>query len=406
MNTSASAPPTRRERVLIVDDLSVNRATLRAMLLRESSLIEIEAADDASSAIRALAKSDYDLVLLDVNLGEHGNGLQVLRVIRSEPRFAHTPVLMVTAREPDDDFIAQSLREGADDYVSRPVDPRVLAARVANARRIRDRFVSLTSDVVAAHATAAESRDELRSAAQLQRAALPQVPVRSLNVVASAAVLAVSEVSGDAFDVIQSPSGCTSMVVIDVTGHGNAAGIVASAVGAAIRQGLMFDLPLADVLASVESQILVSRHDGGLPVAASIVRLNPTSNKLEIANAGMPHILLGFEGVDPLCFSSTAPPIGLLAGRLPRIERIAIHEPAMLMLASDGLSGPMGNVDGVGDLWTTIQSHHCAKQLCAAEAPLMQAYIREHLLSYGVPPKDDATVLLACLTPTNARRYQ
>ncbi len=402
---TTSITPPRRERVLIVDDLSVNRITLRALLLRESSAIEIVAVGDEISAISALSDGDYDLVLLDVNLGEHGNGLHVLRAIRSRPSFVHTPVLLLTARQSDDEFIAQTLREGADDYVSRPVDPRVLAARVANARQMRERFVALASDVIVANADAAETRDELRHAGRIQRAALPSVPVRSLSVVASAAVLALSEVSGDAFDIIQSPNGSTSMVVIDATGHGNAAGMVASGVAAVIRQGLMFDLPLPELFASVEAHLLVSQEDGSLPVAASIARINPNTNILEIANAGMPHVLLCFDGVSPLPFPSTAPPVGLVMGRLPLVETIAVHEPAMVIIASDGLSGALGNVDGVGDLWATIQAHRCAKALCSAESLLMKAYIREHLLSYGVPPKDDATVLLASITPSHSRKY-
>lgn len=77
-----------------------------------------------------------DLVLLDWML-EGTSGIEVCRRLRRDKRTAHVPIIMLTAREDEDDRI-RGLETGADDYVTKPFSPRELIARVgAIMRRIR-----------------------------------------------------------------------------------------------------------------------------------------------------------------------------------------------------------------------------------------------------------------------------
>jgi phosphoserine phosphatase RsbU/P len=398
MNQLDTTSEPARERALIVDDLRVNRAMLRALIQHESAGIIVDEAANAPGALRLLAQKDYDVVLLDLNLGDSGDGLHVLRAIRCSPRFTTTPVILVSSREPDDSFIASALRDGADDYVSRPVDARLLAARVANARRIRQRYVSLRNDTISALSRVGESEEQLQAAANAQKALLPKVPVATPTMTATAAMLPLDAVSGDAYDVSTSPSGIVSMVILDVTGHGNGAGFVAASVLAAVRQGLQLEVPLSYLFTSIESQVLGGYNEQPMPVALAVARFDPRSGQLEFANAGMPSGMFIDSHGDRRAMVSTAPPVGMIPGRLPRRDVVSVPDTAVLMMASDGLSGPLGTGDGLDDLWPRIQSFACAEALSRSDSSLVEALVREHLWSYGARPNDDATLVVGAFT--------
>ncbi|MFO0559596.1 MAG: SpoIIE family protein phosphatase [Polyangiales bacterium] len=401
--TQLEASPAAQERALIVDDLSVNRLMLRALVQRESENIVIDEAADAPSALRLLVAQDYDVVLLDLNLGDSGDGLHVLRAMRCSPRFSTTPVILVSSREPDDSFIASALREGADDYVTRPVDARLLAARLANARRTRQRYVSLRNDALDALSRVGDSNEELRAAAVAQKALLPKVPIATRSVTATAAMLPLGAVSGDAFDVVVAPGGAVSLVLLDVTGHGNGAGFVAASVIAAVRQGLQLELPLSYLFSSIESHVLGGYHAEPMPVALSIARFDPRSGQLEFVNAGMPPTLLIEPNETRSELASTAPPVGMIPGRLPRRDVVSIADRAVLMMATDGLSGPAGTDDGLRELWPRIQTFVCAEALSRSHVSLVEALVREHLYSLAPKPTDDASLLVGALSRLSSK---
>lgn len=118
-------------RLLIVDDdLQLGRM-LGEFLSGEGFLCEH--AKNGAAALRCLAACAYDLVVLDVMMPKL-SGLEVLRRLRLS---GDVPVLMLTARGEEDDRIL-GLELGADDYLSKPFNPRELVARVRAVLRRRD----------------------------------------------------------------------------------------------------------------------------------------------------------------------------------------------------------------------------------------------------------------------------
>lgn len=114
---------TSEPHLLVVDDDERLRDLLQRFL--SSNGYRVSAAADAADA-RALMKSiAFDLFIVDVMMpGE--NGLELTRSIRAR---TETPILMLTARGEADDRIA-GLELGADDYLSKPFEPRELVLRV------------------------------------------------------------------------------------------------------------------------------------------------------------------------------------------------------------------------------------------------------------------------------------
>jgi len=112
-------------RILIVDDEPHILDVVRAYLAREGH--EVLTATDGDAAIDLAADPAIDLVVLDVMLPRR-SGFEVLRELRSAGSMV--PVVMLTARDDVIDRVA-GLEIGADDYVTKPFEPRELVARVS-----------------------------------------------------------------------------------------------------------------------------------------------------------------------------------------------------------------------------------------------------------------------------------
>lgn len=109
--------------VIIVED-DERLAELTAEYLRSNG-IKVEVIGDGSVAIGAIIDRQPDMVVLDLML-PGADGLEVCKSVRDKFR---KPILMLTARTDDVDQVL-GLEMGADDYVAKPVKPRVLLARI------------------------------------------------------------------------------------------------------------------------------------------------------------------------------------------------------------------------------------------------------------------------------------
>jgi signal transduction histidine kinase len=112
--------------VLLVDDSPADRALFRTILSRGGYTVH-EVATGREALVKARELRPHALVL-DVNLPDI-DGHDVCRAVRSDPSMGGTPVLMLTVRDNDSDVLA-GLEAGADDYVPKDSDSRIILARV------------------------------------------------------------------------------------------------------------------------------------------------------------------------------------------------------------------------------------------------------------------------------------
>ena len=110
-------------KILLVDD-DQSLLELLSFLVQRAEFRPI-VATNGSSALQLLEDRSPDMLLLDIGLGDD-DGLQVLETIR---RFSDVPIIMVSARDSEDD-IERALELGADDYVTKPFGFRELVARI------------------------------------------------------------------------------------------------------------------------------------------------------------------------------------------------------------------------------------------------------------------------------------
>jgi len=119
---------TAKAHVLIVEDDPVTRGKLAAYMAAEG--FQVSEAGGVHETKRILARALPDLVLLDINLPDE-SGLSLARELRARSTVG---IILVTARDDEMDRIV-GLEIGADDYVTKPFNPRELSVRVRNLLR-------------------------------------------------------------------------------------------------------------------------------------------------------------------------------------------------------------------------------------------------------------------------------
>ncbi len=121
-------------KLLLVEDDPALAELLEYRFASEGYLVR--ATPDGDEALLLAAEDAPDLIILDWMI-EGTSGIEVCRRLRRDKATSHVPIIMLTAREGEDDKI-RGLETGADDYLTKPFSPRELLARVAAVlRRIR-----------------------------------------------------------------------------------------------------------------------------------------------------------------------------------------------------------------------------------------------------------------------------
>jgi len=123
--------------VLVVDDDPVTRQMLSGTL--EERGHRVTTADDGRRGLDLVRSERFDVVLLDV-LMPHLNGYDVLEHMKGDEELRHIPVVMVTSVDEVESAV-RCIELGADDYLSKPIDPVLLIARInagLNKKRLHD----------------------------------------------------------------------------------------------------------------------------------------------------------------------------------------------------------------------------------------------------------------------------
>jgi len=113
--------------IVVVED-DPNIADLLDMYLRQAGFRVLQATD-GERGLEIIGREEPMLVLLDIGLPGALDGLEVCRRLRSGPKTAALPLIVLTARDSEIDRVV-GLELGADDYVTKPFSPREVVARV------------------------------------------------------------------------------------------------------------------------------------------------------------------------------------------------------------------------------------------------------------------------------------
>ena len=113
-------------KVLIVDDSKTELMYLTSILQKNDMLVRT--AQDAEEAFKRLAEDRPDLILMDVVMPGQ-NGFQLTRAISRSSEYAGIPIIMCTSKNLETDRV-WGMRQGARDYITKPVDATELFAKI------------------------------------------------------------------------------------------------------------------------------------------------------------------------------------------------------------------------------------------------------------------------------------
>ena len=114
--------------LLVVDDNEMNRDLFTRRLERQG--YQVTVAVDGLQALEKLDQANFDLVLLDIMLPVM-NGYQVLEHLKADESLSQVPVIIATSLD-EADGKARCMALGADDYLTKPINPGMLKSRISD----------------------------------------------------------------------------------------------------------------------------------------------------------------------------------------------------------------------------------------------------------------------------------
>lgn len=114
------------QKILLVDDSKTELHVLSELLSKKG--YQVRTAENGEEALRRLQEEVPDLILMDVVMPGQ-NGFQLTRTITRDPQFASVPVIICTSKNQETDRV-WGMRQGARDYVVKPVNPDELLAKI------------------------------------------------------------------------------------------------------------------------------------------------------------------------------------------------------------------------------------------------------------------------------------
>jgi DNA-binding response OmpR family regulator len=112
----------KKNKILVVEDNTETQLIIKVNL---RDIYDVEITDNIDDAISLIKNNNFDLVLLDINLGNSDDGRDVLNMMKNEKDYSNLPVIIITAYDIDDDE-KDLLMKLSSDYLEKPLDKKVL----------------------------------------------------------------------------------------------------------------------------------------------------------------------------------------------------------------------------------------------------------------------------------------
>jgi len=302
----------RTERILVVEDDEFSQQLI-GLYLKKAGFTELTVATDGRDALDIAKQQTFDLVLLDLNLPRISGG-EVLRRLKKEGMLTDTPVIISSSIGNMDDIV-QCMDLGAEDFLLKPFNVRLLEGRVSailEKKRLRKEM----------RATQERRALEHQAARKLQ-ATVSGIALCGAGGEQPAAAVTVPAVdpAGDFHDVFTLPDGSVFLMIGTVAGTGVAAALAMARVHALVRRSI--DRLIAEgghvephaVLAW--SNVAYCLDGAGVPVTLLVGTVALDTGTMSLASAGHP---------DPIVLS---PRHGIVAAGCDRGRPLGVHPDAV-----------------------------------------------------------------------------
>ncbi|MBF0261288.1 MAG: SpoIIE family protein phosphatase [Magnetococcales bacterium] len=313
MENPTDSPP---KTLLVVDDAPENITILKGVL---GDLYRIRPAIHGRAALRAvLVEPIPDLILLDVLMPEM-DGYEVCRQLRADPRTREIPVIFVTGLSDDADEIL-GLELGAVDYITKPVRPAIVRARVKTQLALRE----AAQIIEAQNARLRDEREMIESIVLRMREA-----DRFVNDRVRRLYHPVEQTAGDLLLSGVASDGRRIVLLGDFTGHGLPAAIGGPLVSYIFQSLLARGESGPALFREINNQLHV-RLPVGTFLAATLVEVDPAPGRVVIFNAAMPESFVIRDGTLLHRIRSCCTPLGVT-----RMSDSPVMDEPLILTAGD-----------------------------------------------------------------------
>ncbi len=374
--------------ILIVDDDAASRHLLaRTLTVAGYSCL---VAGSGGEALERVRRERPSLLLLDYDMPDL-DGAAVLRKLRSDPSpaVAQIPTIMLTGHGGEESEV-HCLEAGADDFVTKPIHPAVLKARIETQLRLQSMRDQVVKQKEQLEAWRENLEEDLAAAQRTQRSLIPQRPPALAGWEVAAFYRPVIQVGGDIYDWLRLRDGRVLFWIADATGHGAAAALLTTLAKLLFHHASVENDAPAEIMHAVDRDfrsILSARAF----MTAMCVALDPESGEASVVGAGHPPLLVARQGGGTEAIPSESPPLGLVAASNFRETAVRLGTGDLFLLYTDGLyASAKGNQ-------RRLTPDHLAQRLHAAPGDaeaLLRLLLRDAVPEEnGQAPADDIAAL-------------
>ena len=358
------------DRVLIIEDELVNQLILQQTLSQQG--YEVAVANNGKAGLALVKRFDPMLIICDWMMPEM-NGLEVCQAIKSNADINSAFFILLTARSELQDRI-DGLDTGADDFLTKPIQPQELLARVRAGLRIYHAAQSLRSLTEQLQAQQQQLADELTRAATYVSSLLPNSLSGKVNI--TSRFLPSAQLGGDCFDFYWLDDDHLAFYVLDVSGHGLGAALPSVSMQQVLRSRSLPDTNFYDpssVLTQLNGIFQMSpQNPRFLTIWYGLYQASKQT--LTYSSAGHPPALLisADEQIQSIGQSGQLP-IGLFSDTAYECEQYNIQPDSILYSFSDGLyeilqaNGKMWDYEGLSEM---LSQFHQGNQTPSIQALL------------------------------------
>ncbi|HEV2095578.1 MAG TPA: SpoIIE family protein phosphatase [Chthoniobacterales bacterium] len=381
-------PTSKTDQILVADD----DPTSRRLLIRTLSMAgyTCRESSDGIQALELLHADPPSLLLLDFDMPRL-NGAEVLERLRadSNPAIAQLPAIMLTGHGGEESEVL-CLEAGADDFVTKPINPAVLRARIETQLRLRLMRGQLQQQNDELEAWRHNLERDLAAARLTQQSLIPQKPPVLPGWDIAAVYQPVIQVGGDIYGWLRMADGRTLFWIADATGHGAAAALITTLAKLLFHHGSAENSDPAEIMKAVNDDFR-SIFGARSFMTAMCVAVEPETGRACVVGAGHPPLLVARRDGTSELVASLAPPLGLV--EQPQFAELSVNleRGDAFLLYTDGL---LGALPGTNQRMTPAKlADMLAPPEKSAEALLMRVVKSAAVGDSGQPRADDMAAL-------------
>jgi sigma-B regulation protein RsbU (phosphoserine phosphatase) len=260
-------------KILIAEDDNIARRLLTRNL--EKWGYEVVATRNGKEALETFRKGHFSMVITDWMMPEM-DGLQLVSEIRNAETSDYVYIIMLTANSKKEDLV-KGMSAGADDFIAKPFENSELKVRLRAGERIIGLEKKLFQRNVELEKINHRMRMDLQAAADIQKSLLPQRPPKVPGLQIEWEFRPCDELAGDILNVFKLSEDKLGFYVLDVSGHG----VTAALLAVSLSRLLSPELDSASILKSRDAQNKENIHSPAQVVTALNKRFQMTEENAQ-----------------------------------------------------------------------------------------------------------------------------